>query len=85
MSLHQGSGGDTHSQDRPTTSRKASLLPTKLVCDNSGPVGPEHGQGYQIGLVLELHQRSLPTPPQPLLSSEPTNSRGNNQSYPETS
>ena len=45
---YQGPGGKTYSDDRPTTSRKASSLFSELVCDNSGPVGPLAEEATEI-------------------------------------
>ena len=79
------SGGDTHSEDRSTTSGKASLLPTELVCDNSGPVGPGHGTGESNRLSVGATPTISPYSSTSLLHSEPTDTRGTIQPYPETS
>ena len=49
---YQGPGGKTYSDDRPTTSRKASSFFSELVCDNSGPVGPKHSTGVSNRLCV---------------------------------
>ena len=82
---YQGSGGGSHSTNRPTSSREAKFSPTELVCDNSGSVDPKHGTRVPHRLhggatpTVSSHSSSLPLQP------ESTDSRRAIQPYSKTS